>query len=92
MSLYEHKFPLKAVSTRKWCAKHIDPFHVLQHVGVVAYKLELPQTFKTHNVLQVSLLKAWHSRGTCQAPSSSLMVEGGEECMIAKQSRPYVMR
>ena len=45
------------------CAKlapqYCGTFEVLDRVGLVAYRLALPPTFKAHNVFHVSLLKKY---------------------------------
>ncbi|GJP59970.1 hypothetical protein CLOP_g17075 [Closterium sp. NIES-67] len=47
---------LKIPGARKLFPRWIGPFKVIQHVGVVAYKLKLPDTLQIHNVFHVSLL------------------------------------
>ena len=39
--------------------KFVGPFKVIEEVGPQAYRLDLPDTWKIHNVFHISLLKMW---------------------------------
>jgi hypothetical protein len=44
-------------ANQKLSFKHFGPFRVLEKVGVVAYKLQLPDHCQIHHVIYVSQLK-----------------------------------
>jgi hypothetical protein len=45
----------------KLLPKWTGPLKVIQRIGPVAYKLDLPVTMKVHPVFHVHLLKPWHA-------------------------------
>lgn len=60
------KLKKTADMVRKLMPKWVGPFRVLEHVGPVAVRLELPAHLKIHPVFHVSLVKEYRSDGALQ--------------------------
>lgn len=68
--------------SKKLDYRRLGPFKIIQKVGNVAYKLELPPSMKIHNVFHVSLLEPTIKnkfQGRIQEPPPPVEVEGDEE-------------
>jgi hypothetical protein len=72
---------LKGDKPRKLLPRYIGPFKVLQTVGKVAYKLDLPAQMRVHNVFHVSLLQPYKSDGRRHMPPPEL-VDGEMEYRV----------
>ena len=57
---------LKNAPVRKLKRRFIGPFFVVRQVGPVAYELDLPQTWKIHNIFHVSLLRPFRTSSWSQ--------------------------
>jgi hypothetical protein len=65
--------------------RYAGPFKVLQKVGPVAYKLQLPESCQVHDVFHVSLLKEYRQDGRHQPPPAPLVADdGGLEFEVEK--------
>nr|GFB00221.1 putative reverse transcriptase domain-containing protein [Tanacetum cinerariifolium] len=56
--------------------RYVGPFRVLEKVGTVSYKLELPQELsKVHNTFHVSNLKKCYSNDPLNVPLDGLRID-----------------
>ena len=62
-------------TSNKLLPRWVGPFPVVKTVGSVAYKVDLPASWKIHPVFHVSLLKPYRSDGRVQPPQP-LVVDG----------------
>ena len=46
--------------TKKFLPKWVGPFRVLERIGPLAYRLDLPPSMPVHNVFHTVLLKPFH--------------------------------
>jgi RNase H-like domain found in reverse transcriptase/Integrase zinc binding domain/Chromo (CHRromatin Organisation MOdifier) domain len=66
---------LKGTTPRKLLPRYIGPYKVLGLIGKVAYKLELPEQMRVHNVFHASLLSKYVSDGKLH-PLPPQVIEG----------------
>lgn len=60
----------------KLAPRFIGPFHIIQRIGKLAYKLELPQSLENvHPVFHVSMLKCYEPDSSHVIDHSDLVVE-----------------
>jgi hypothetical protein len=66
----------------KFMPRYIGPFKVLEEVNKVAFRLELLENMKIHNVFHVSLLEPYTRNGRCQPPPPIQFIDGLSEYQI----------
>lgn len=73
----------KFIKTDRPCEKldhrRLGPFNIIEKIGNLAYRLELPSSMKIHNVFHVSLLEAYHedsTPGRFQVPPAPIEMSG----------------
>jgi hypothetical protein len=64
--------------TKKLMPRFIGPYRIIERIGLVAYKLKLPDLVQIHPVFHVSLLKAYKKTGGYQPPLPMVDIIGGE--------------
>jgi hypothetical protein len=68
-------------STMKLMPKWLGPFPIIEVIGKGAYRLELPETMKAHNVFNVVSLKPYLTDGRAQPPAP-ILLDGEEEFFL----------
>ena len=61
----------KGSPSRKMMPKWVGPFRVLERIGTLAYRLELPRCLPVHNVFHVELLKPFVLGSRSQPPTTT---------------------
>jgi hypothetical protein len=69
----------KGTPTKKLLFKWLGPLKVLQRIGEVAYRLQLPKGSRIHDVFHVSLLKAYKADEAARPPTPKPIIVDGEE-------------
>ena len=76
---------LKHPGTRKLLPRWIGPFTILDQIGTLAYRLDLPESMhKIHNVFHVSKLKPYKASGRVQPPPVPIEIEGELEYEVER--------
>ena len=81
VSLKTSHLGISTLPSKKLFWKYMGPFTVQKKVNEVAYMLELPKTWKAHNVFHVSLLKPFVSNGDDVEPMS-FTLQGGKSAEL----------
>ena len=68
----------KLERTKKFAPKYVGPYTIKEKVGMVAYKLELPDCMKVHPVFHVSLLREFRSDSRYAPPPPEIEFVDGE--------------
>jgi hypothetical protein len=77
-------FKLAHSGTRKLLPKWVGPFKVIERIGKVAYKVELPPNPKMHDVFHDQLLKEYRSNGKVQPPPPLIEIDDSLEYEVER--------
>jgi hypothetical protein len=69
---------LKTPGVNKLLPKYLGPFKVSAVISPTAYRLDLPDCMKCHNVFHASLLQQYRPNGAVQPPPVPLAFDDGE--------------
>ena len=74
--LSSKNLPLRVVGTKSLLPRWVGPFRVLHKVSSVAYRIELPPTWKVHKVFHISLLRSYRPGGRVNPPPPPELIDG----------------
>ena len=75
---------VQSPGVRKLFPKWVGPFEVIERVGTLAYRLNLPPNMKCHPVFHVSNLRAYRYDGRSQPPPAPIMIDGEPEYEVER--------
>ena len=90
-------YRLPGITNGKIGQQFAGPFRVIERIGKLAYRLELPPTMRIHNVISIAHLEpatnpADDPYGRARQESPPILVDGQEEWEIEKILRKRVTR
>jgi len=91
-----HPDTLAQQPSRKLCARRIGPYKILERIGEVSYKVDLPSNIRVHPVFHISQLDNFHENpfpGHTVPPPPPIRINDHEEFEIEEildhKSRKY---
>ena len=77
--LSSKNLPIRFTGSGKLLPRYVGPFKVVQRIGSLAYKLDLPAHYRIHPVFHVSLIEPYRADGRYQPPPPPTEIEGALE-------------